>query len=251
MAQYQFNALQYEPMGPAVENWPDGWVLVVAKTTEMKPNQGGNTGRLSIQVEALEGPMKGKQHYIGLNLFHDNPQTVEIANRQLTSIVHVTLGANKNQFNFNDTNEICGYPFYALVANKTDDKNVTRTNFVGFRDQRGNEPKGNAGGGGGPSPGPGPGAGWQSGPAQQPQTQPPADNWQQQPQQQPPNNGGGQPWQNGPGGGAPAQQPPPQQQQPWQQPQTQQPPQQPQQQPWNPAGGGQPQQQQDAAPWRR
>lgn len=250
---FQFNAMQYEPIGPAVELWPDGWVKVVGTEIEIKPNAGNTSGRISMQIKALEGPMNGKIHFIGLNVFHDNPQTVEIANRQLSAITYVTIGAMKGQYQFQDLRELLNIPFYVMAQNKTDEKNVTRTNFVAFRDVNGNEPKGQGqGSGAAPSFG-GP-------PAQQPppQQQQQPGGWQQpqQPQQQQPQNpappspagGGWQAPQNpnpapAPGGWAPPNNAPPANGAP----PNNAPPQ--QQQPWN-AGGGQ-QQQTDAAPWRK
>lgn len=251
---FQFNAMQYEPIGPAVELWPDGWVKVVGTEIEIKPNAGNTSGRISMQIKALEGPMNGKIHFIGLNVFHDNPQTVEIANRQLSAITYVTIGAMKGQYQFQDLRELLNIPFYVMAQNKTDEKNVTRTNFVAFRDVNGNEPKGQGqGSGAAPSFG-GPPA--QQPPPQQQQQQP--GGWQQpqQPQQQQPQNpappspagGGWQAPQNpnpapAPGGWAPPNNAPPANGAP----PNNAPPQ--QQQPWN-AGGGQ-QQQTDAAPWRK
>jgi hypothetical protein len=272
----QFDARQFEPSGPGVEQWPDGWVKVVGVDAKVQPNSGGNSGRLSIQIKALEGPMHDKTHFIGFNLWHDNPQTVEIANRQLTSLTLVTLGANKNQFGFQHENELLNIPFYVLATNKRGDDGVARTNFTAFKDVNGREPKdilaGTGPSGGAPASAPA----WGSAPQQPQQPQPsgwggaPQGNPQQpaqQPAQQPwgggaqqgtpPNGAGNQPagggapgggW-NGPGAQNGASPSNPQGGAPWQQGggQPQQPAPAPAQggAPWaNNGGGG------GAAPWR-
>lgn len=139
--QYQFNAQQYEPsMGFDV--WPDGWVPVILSAAEPRETNGeaGKGGQLGLSLQAIDGPLKGKQAYLGLNLWHPNQQTVEIAQRTLSAIVHVTLGANQNRFTFNDPTEMLNIPFLILAQRQKD--NDQRNEFRQFRDIRGNDPKG-------------------------------------------------------------------------------------------------------------
>jgi hypothetical protein len=193
---------------------------------------------LGLTLQAIDGPLKGKTAFLGLNLWHSNPQTVEIANKVLSAITYVTIGANKGTIQFNDTSELHNIPFMVLASRQKDDP--TRNEFRQFRDIRGNDPKGQppatalqmAGAGG-------PGGAPQGGPAfapppqqaqQPPQAFQPPPGPQAAPAFQPPPNGGGfQP--------PPNPQMPPQQPNGWPQ-QAQQPPQQQQSQFAPPPGPG-------------
>jgi hypothetical protein len=155
-----FNAQQYEPtMG--MEAWPEGWVPVIIASADAKTTSSGG-GMLGLVLQAVDGPLRGKQQFLGLNLWHSNPNTVEIANKTLSAITYVTLGANKGTLAFNDTSELCNIPFYVLSQRQKDDP--SRNEFRQFRDIRMNDPKGNppaspltmagmAPGGGAPAPG--------------------------------------------------------------------------------------------------
>lgn len=134
-----FNAAQYEP-AMAMEKWPDGWHDLVIINTDGKPTATGNGGKLQLLCQGISGAVAGKQTIINLNLWNTNPQAVEIANREMSAIVHVTLGANQGRLTFNDTNELCNIPFKALFATQKDDARYN--NVIAYADQRGNDPKG-------------------------------------------------------------------------------------------------------------
>lgn len=261
--QFNFDARNVQPSGGGVEMWPTGWYPVVIQSVEPKPVQSGGS-RLALQVEAIDGPFRGKKNYISLNIQHSNPQVIEIAYKQLSAICWV-VGLPVIQ----DTQQLVGRPFlaYAKVGEKGN-------NFDNFKDMNGNEALAIATGqvqaGGAPAgmPSQPPGQAPGQAPGPQPgQFQQPPQQQQPQPSAGTPAWGGQQPggapaWGGGAPQGQPAQQPPAQQPQaqppapggaPWggPAPQQQGQPQQPQQPQWQqqppqqPApGGGAP-----AAPW--
>ena len=233
MVQLPFDAAGREPLGGAVENWPDGWHLAVITGSDSKATKAGDGGRLLLTIQGMENPVQGKTQFIGLNLWNKNPQAVDIAERELTSIIHVTLGATQGRYAIQSTEELHNIPFYVLAKTGKGENGEPRTEIRGYKDANGNEP-GKTGAGQVPQPA-------------APISQPPGQ------VQQPPGQ---------PGWGAPQGQPNPPQGQPAAQPQpaaapSWQPPQgQPaQQQPPAPGQGWQPPQGQPqpaAAPsWQR
>jgi hypothetical protein len=230
--------------------------IVAGEFKAVKDNP--NAGLLQLTVEALPGsPFAGSKGAWRLNLYSTSDKAREIANRQMSSLCHVT-----NTLVLNSVDELFGKPFIVCVGPQEDTK-YTQVNGVKFLDGR--------------DPGkPGAVPAQQQQPQQQqpqgfgqPQQQPPGF---QQPQGQPaggfgapagfqqpqgqPQGGFAQPQQQpqAPAGGwAPQGQQP--QQQPQGQPQQQWAPQQQPQQPQQPAaaggwGGAQPQQQpQGGQPW--
>lgn len=248
---FTFDASQYDP-SVGIDPYPAGWNPVVIVGHKPSANAKGNGGHLKLE---LKHQQTGKPAFIQLNLWHsESAQAVDIANKELSAIVHVTLGATQGRLNFNDPSELYNIPFQ--INNVPDEQG--RNNFKGYRDAQGRDPKGgNAGQPSGQPSGPG-----------MPQGQPPAGMPPAQtppPMQQPPQGQPAQQW--GPPQGqtpppaqtppqqAPAQQPgwgapqgqPQQQQAPAQQPPAQQ-PQQPAPGNWGPPQG-QPQGQPTSAPW--
>lgn len=233
-----FDPNMYDPT-QGVGGLPVGRHPVIIERDEVKANRANDGGYLQFDLRIIDGPLQGTTGAYRLNLYHNNPQTVEIANRQLSALCHVTGQFRLGQ-NGNDTSVLHNIPFMVEVAPQKNDPQYTEVKKV--MDRNGNEPtKGGQGQGHAQPQG--------QGQQQQPQGQGQGGGWgsgqQQQPQQQPQSNGGG--WQGAQGG---QQQP---QQQPqgagngsgtsWGQQQPQQQPQQPQQQPqsggWQQGGGQQ------------
>jgi hypothetical protein len=137
MTQLPFNAAQFEPSS-GLNPWVDGWHPVVLTSIEPKGNQGGDSGRLECVIQALDGPHKGTNQRFGLNLWHSNPQTVEIANRFLSAITYVTIGM-QGRLNFNDTSELLNIPFLIQASRQKDNPNMN--NFNAVKDVQGGDPK--------------------------------------------------------------------------------------------------------------
>lgn len=206
-----FNAQQYDPTQGG-GSLPVGRHPVIIESSEVKANKANDGGYLQLNLKLIDGPQMGATGAYRLNLYHSNPQTAEIAHRQLSAICHV-IGV----FNVQDSQQLHNIPFIIEVGLQKGEEAAQKgyTEVKKVFDINGNEP-GKAG---------------QGAPAAQPQQQPAAQGGfgQQQPAAQPQGNapawGGGQPAQQQPQG-APAGNAPAWGQQPAQQPAAQQPAQQ-------------------------
>ena len=211
-----FNAQQYDPTQGG-GNLPVGRHPSIIESSEVKANKANDGGYLQLNVKLIDGPQTGATGAYRLNLYHSNPQTAEIAHRQLSAICHCV-----GVFNVQDSSQLHNIPFIIEVGLQKGEEAAQKgyTEVKKVFDINGNEP-GKAG---------------QGAPAAQPQQQPAAQGggaWGGQPAQQPaaqpqgnaPAWGGGQPAQQQPQG-APAGNAPAWGQQPAQQPAAQQPAQQ-------------------------
>lgn len=212
-----FNAQQYDPTQGG-GSLPVGRHPVIIESSEVKTNKANDGGYLQLNVKLIDGPQTGTTGAYRLNLYHSNPQTAEIAHRQLSAICHCV-----GVFNVQDSGQLHNIPFIIEVGLQKGEEAAQKgyTEVKKVFDINGNEP-GKAG---------------QGAPAAQPQQQPAQGGFgQQQPAQQPqqpaaqpqgnaPAWGGGQPAQQQPQG-APAGNAPAWGQQPAQQPAAQQPAQQ-------------------------
>ena len=210
-----FNAQQFDPTQGG-GSLPVGRHPVIIESSEVKANKANDGGYLQLNVKLIDGPQMGTTGAYRLNLYHSNPQTAEIAHRQLSAICHVV-----GVFNVQDSAQLHNIPFIIEVGLQKGEEAAQKgyTEVKKVFDINGNEP-GKAG---------------QGAPAAQPQQQPAAQGGfgQQQPAQQPaaqpqgnaPAWGGDQPAQQQPQG-APAGNAPAWGQQPAQQPAAQQPAQQ-------------------------
>ena len=195
-----FNAQQYDPTQGG-GSLPVGRHPVIIESSEVKANKANDGGYLQLNLKLIDGPQMGTTGAYRLNLYHSNPQTAEIAHRQLSAICHV-IGVFKVQ----DSQQLHNIPFIVEVGLQKGEEAAQKgyTEVKKVFDINGNEP-GKAG---------------QGAPAAQPAQQPAA-----QPQGNAPAWGGGQPAQQQPQG-APAGNAPAWGQQPAQQPAAQQPAQQ-------------------------
>ena len=206
-----FNAQQFDPTQGG-GSLPVGRHPCIIESSEVKANKANDGGYLQLNVKLIDGPQTGATGAYRLNLYHSNPQTAEIAHRQLSAICHCV-----GVFNVQDSSQLHNIPFIIEVGLQKGEEAAQKgyTEVKKVFDINGNEP-GKAG---------------QGAPQAQPQQQPAAQGGfgQQQPAQQPQ-----QPQGDGAWGGQPAQQPAAQPQgnapawgqQPAQQPAAQQPAQQ-------------------------
>lgn len=243
---WNFDARAVEP-STGFEIWPDGWFPVVITGAEEKPNESGDGMSWHLAIRGLDGPVKDKKHTIRINHKHSNQQTMDIAQKTMSAICHVT-----NVLAFQHPGQLANVPFMVKSGTrkgKGENADKSYQDWSDFKNMAGESPvdiykRLNGQGGGAPMQQQQPAQGGQWG--GQPQQPAQGGQWGQQPQhppqqaQQPPAQGGGWPQQ---------QQPPAQQQQPpagqqWQ-PQGQQPTNPPMQQGQQPPaqggwGGGQP-----------
>lgn len=202
-----FNAQQYDPTQGG-GNLPVGRHPLIIESSEVKANKANDGGYLQLNLKLIDGPQMGATGAYRLNLYHSNPQTAEIAHRQLSAICHV-IGV----FNVQDSQQLHNIPFIAEVGLQKGEEAAQKgyTEVKKVFDINGNEP-GKAGQGAAQAQPQGQGGFGQQQPAQQPQQpaqQPaaqPAAAWGQQPQQpaQQPAAQPGAAWSQQQGGAAPA-----------------------------------------------
>ena len=83
-----FDANSVEPSNFDV--FPAGKYLAQIVASEMRPTKDGRGQYLFLELDILEGPFAGRKLFDRLNLVNDNPDTVDIATRTLSSICRAT-----------------------------------------------------------------------------------------------------------------------------------------------------------------
>lgn len=145
MAAIQFNSAAIEPsapMGQLSVSGPEGHPVIISASEIKQSKSGGNNGYVEFQLTVIDGPHKGEAGAYRLNIYHENPQVVSIAQSQLSAICHVT-----GRIAINDTNELHNIPFRCIVGNqKPDPKNPdgpVYTEVKSVLDINGNKPSKN------------------------------------------------------------------------------------------------------------
>ena len=82
-----FDATGVEPNAP-LEPLPPGDYEVQILQSEMRVTKAGTGQMLWLDMEVLQGPLKGRHVYDQLNLINPNPTAEEIAQRTLSAICH-------------------------------------------------------------------------------------------------------------------------------------------------------------------
>ena len=113
---------------------PVGDYKAVITESEIKPTKAGDGQYLSLRVEIIEGEFQGRIIFVILNLWNPNPKAVEIANRELATIVAavnkpgaqnseelhnipmtVKVGIQPGQGEYGPSNRIKNYMAYAAA----------------------------------------------------------------------------------------------------------------------------------------
>jgi hypothetical protein len=128
-----FNALQFDPTQGAGQ-LPIGKHVVIAEKSEIKPTKGNDGGFLEFGLKIVEGQQAGVGGAWRLNLYNASQQAVEIANKQMSALCHVT-----GVFNVTDSSQLHNIPFMVEVAPQKDNPQYTEVKRV--FDRNGNEPK--------------------------------------------------------------------------------------------------------------
>lgn len=136
----QFNA-QTVPPQVGMEALPQAWYKMVITKSAIKPNQKGDGGMLALSFTVQEGPLQGRVWVNNLNLFNPNAQAVEIAQKELSAICHVT---GQYMLQSNDQSEdqavpnLHNIPFYVHVMPQKGDARYNTA--IGYKDINGNDP---------------------------------------------------------------------------------------------------------------
>ena len=85
MAKLNFNATEVAPQQSGNEPKPAGDYTMQIVNSDLRTTKSGTGQYLWLEFDILSGPARGK-FWDRLNLVNDNPKTVEIANRQLSTI---------------------------------------------------------------------------------------------------------------------------------------------------------------------
>ena len=92
-----------------------GDYLVMAIDSEVKITKNGMGSYLAISLQVLDGPNAGRMVWDNIQLQNNNPQTVEIGQRQLSGICHAT-----GVLQLSDSSQLHNIPVVARVIVKND-----------------------------------------------------------------------------------------------------------------------------------
>ena len=115
-----FDAASVEPNAP-LEALPPGDYRVQILQSEMRVTKAGTGQILWLDMEVLEGPLKGRHLYDQLNLINPNPTAEEIAQRALSAICHAV-----GKLQVADSEELHFQPLLVRVAVKPNGYNEVK-----------------------------------------------------------------------------------------------------------------------------
>lgn len=134
--QLNFNASQHNPQ-TTPEPVDTAWYPVTITSAEEKPNKAGSGSYLELGLTIQQGPNARRVVKARLNLRHPNPQTVEIAQGELSAICHVT-----GRMQLQHAQQLLGANMQAYIvkAPRNDRPGQFSNDVQGYRDMNGNEP---------------------------------------------------------------------------------------------------------------
>jgi hypothetical protein len=110
---------------------PAGEYLCVITDSEPTKTKDGNSQYLKIELEVVDGDYKGRKVFSNLNLWHSKPQVVEIAKKELNSIIAATGVQNPK-----DSSQLQGIPIVVKLTQKKSEymgEERIQNNIVGYR----------------------------------------------------------------------------------------------------------------------
>ena len=142
MVALRFDATKYEPQR-AFDLLPDGDYPVVIVRSDFKPNSKGTGRFIELEMAIQGGQYNNQRVFERLNVENPSQQTVDIANRTLTSICCVT-----GVLHLEDLQQLHNRPFVAIVRQvpRGDQKHLPeeergKSNAVkGYRNADGSNP---------------------------------------------------------------------------------------------------------------
>lgn len=118
-----FNAADVQPTS-TYDPLPNGEYLVVAVASDMKPTKSGGQ-YLELELEVLDGNFKGRKLWDRINLVNTNPKTVEIAQRQLSSLCYAT-----GVMSVTDSSQLHNIPVIATIKYREPQNGYDASNEV-------------------------------------------------------------------------------------------------------------------------
>ena len=104
---------------------PNGEYLVVAIASDMKTASKSGGQYLEVELEVLDGNFKGRKVWDRINLINPSAKTVEIAQRQLSSLCHAT-----GVMNVTDSAQLHNIPVIATIKYKDPQNGYGASNDV-------------------------------------------------------------------------------------------------------------------------
>lgn len=143
---FQFDATQVEPATrpPAL---PLGWYNGMITQSEIKKTKDGAGAYAELGIKVVDGPHAGRMVFDRLNIWNQNPQAAEIAQRTLSAICHAT-----KVFQVQNTQQLHGIPFQFRVTVKPADGQYDEGNEVKGYAALGTHPTGAPAGAAPPAP---------------------------------------------------------------------------------------------------
>lgn len=125
MAQFQFDARQFQPDAGISDPVPKGWYNVMAEKSEMKPTKGGDGFYLEFTHTIVDGKYQGRKLYDRYNIRNNNPQAQDIAYRQLSALSHAV-----GVLGWQDSANLHNIPFKVKVKVRAGDGQYEASNDV-------------------------------------------------------------------------------------------------------------------------
>lgn len=144
MAALNFDPMAFQPLGDGFTVYPAGWYPVAIKSHEIKGTSDNTSGFLLLNCDILDGPHKGGNLPVRLNLYNQSEAARDFANRMLTSICFAC-----HVYALPDGSLLHGIPFQVQLDEQEmdyrpqDDRSKPKkrsNNVVAIRDINGNMP---------------------------------------------------------------------------------------------------------------
>lgn len=103
------------------------YVAAMVKSEKKGPNDKGNS-YINCEFEVQDGELQGRRFWTMLNLWNSNSQAVEIAQRELNSIMHAC-----GKLRVDDTEELHGIPMRVAVKVEDDPKYGAQNRVKGYK----------------------------------------------------------------------------------------------------------------------
>jgi len=127
-----FDARTVDPTAfPPPPPMADYKVMIIRSEAKQTNDKSG--GYLELSLLIIEGAYQNREVPYRLNLLNENPQTVEIAKKQLSAVAHVT-----GQMYLSSSAQLHNIPFIAMIGPQKEDERYARVYLV--KDLQGNIP---------------------------------------------------------------------------------------------------------------
>ncbi|GAA6176907.1 DUF669 domain-containing protein [Sulfitobacter pacificus] len=103
------------------------YVAALVKSDKKGPNDKGNS-YINCEFEVTDGEAKGRRFWTMLNLWNSNSQAVEIAQRELNSMMHAC-----GKLRISDTEELHGIPMQIKLGVRTSDQYGAQNDVKGYK----------------------------------------------------------------------------------------------------------------------